>query len=50
MNSREPTRWELFRWGLLDFWQRVRGAWDVLHGRAEAVYPVEVDWPLPSLN
>lgn len=50
MTCREPTRWELWKWGALDWWQRVLSAWDVLRGRAEAVYPLEVDWPLPSLN
>lgn len=41
MNVREPTRWELLWWGLLDLRERAGDAWAVLRGRARAVYPEE---------
>lgn len=41
MNPREPTRWELLRWRILEWWDRAGAAWDVLRGRARAVYPEE---------
>lgn len=41
LNVREPTRWELLWWGLLDLRERAGDAWAVLRGRARAVYPEE---------
>lgn len=37
MIIREPTRLERCWWRVLEFRQRVLGAWDVLRGRAIAV-------------